>query len=141
MHLNFDICHFFPKKIRVYIAISQSGETADTLEALRLINSMDLPTIALTNVPSSTHGARSRWIFIDASGARNCRCFNQSIFNTNCALYWLAHRIALEKGIINQAQMEIAEEDLLVAAEVLENSIENYKRDIVHTSGTNIFAI
>ncbi len=47
------------------------------------------------------------------------------------ALYWLAHRIALEKGIITAQQMKLAEEDLLVVAEVLENSIENYKREIM----------
>ncbi len=49
------------------------------------------------------------------------------------ALYWLAHRIALEKKLITEAQMDQAEEDLLVVAEVLENSIENYKIDIVQT--------
>ncbi len=39
---------FFPKKNSAYIFISQSGETADTLEALRMVRSMNVPTIALT---------------------------------------------------------------------------------------------
>jgi len=56
VHLSseFRYMSFFPEKNAAYIFISQSGETADTLEALRLVNGMDLPTIALTNVPSST---------------------------------------------------------------------------------------
>ena len=33
---------------------------------------------------------------------------------------------ALEKGIIDQKKMDLIQEDILVAAEVLENSIENY---------------
>lgn len=37
------------------------------------------------------------------------------------------------KKIINAAQFKTAEAHLLVAAELLENSIENYKRVIVHT--------
>jgi glucosamine--fructose-6-phosphate aminotransferase (isomerizing) len=45
---------FFPTAKSVYMAISQSGETADTLEALRLIAAHKLPTMALTNVASST---------------------------------------------------------------------------------------
>ena len=49
------------------------------------------------------------------------------------ALYWLAYRLALEKGSINEHKMDIAQEDLLVAAEVLENSIENYKHEIIST--------
>src|SRR5579872_6262715 len=45
---------FFPDDRSFYMVVSQSGETADTLEALRLVTSYQLPTVALTNVPSST---------------------------------------------------------------------------------------
>ena len=54
---NLGICHSSRKKTVSYIFISQSGETADTLESLRLVNSMDLPTIALTNVAFKHFGA------------------------------------------------------------------------------------
>ena len=59
VHLSseFRYMSFFPEKNAAYIFISPSGETADTLEALRLVTSMELPTIALTNVPSSTYGS------------------------------------------------------------------------------------
>jgi len=40
------------------------------------------------------------------------------------ALYWLAHRIALEKGSINDHKMDTAQEDLLVAAEVLKTVLK-----------------
>jgi glucosamine--fructose-6-phosphate aminotransferase (isomerizing) len=49
------------------------------------------------------------------------------------ALYWLAHRMALERGALDQVQMFIAEDDLRVVAQVLENSIENYKMVIMQT--------
>ena len=45
---------FFPEEDSLYIAISQSGETADTLEAIRMINKHNLKTLAITNVSSST---------------------------------------------------------------------------------------
>ena len=44
---------FFPQENSLYVALSQSGETADTLEALRMINGMKLPTAVITNVAAS----------------------------------------------------------------------------------------
>ena len=43
--------------------------------------------------------------------------------------------LRLKKESLSAQQMTLAEEDLLVVAEVLENSIENYKRDIMQRLG------
>ncbi len=126
---------FFAEKNSAYIFISQSGETADTLESLRLVNSMDLPTIALTNVPSSTLVREADGFLLTQAGQEIAVASTKAFSTQIAALYWLAHRLALEKGIINGAHMQQAEEDILVVAEVLENSIENYKRDIMQRLG------
>ena len=47
------------------------------------------------------------------------------------ALYWLAHRIALQKKFITQKELVKAEQELLVAAELLESLIERYKHEIM----------
>ncbi len=130
---EFRYMSFFPEKNSAHIFISQSGETADTLEALRLINSMDLPTIALTNVPSSTLVREADGFLLTQAGQEIAVASTKAFSTQITALYWLAHRIALEKGIISAAQMQTAEEDLLVVAEMLENTIENYQRDIVQS--------
>ena len=127
---EFRYMSFFPEKNSAYIFISQSGETADTLEALRLVNSMDLPTIGLTNVPSSTLVREADGFLLTQAGQEVAVASTKAFSTQIAALYWFAHRIALEKKIITPAQMEVAEEDLLVVAEILENCIENYKRDI-----------
>jgi glucosamine--fructose-6-phosphate aminotransferase (isomerizing) len=129
---EFRYMSFFPEKNSAHIFISQSGETADTLESLRLVNGMDLPTIALTNVPSSTMVREADGFLLTQAGQEIAVASTKAFSTQIAALYWLAHRVALEKGIISRAQMELAQEDLLVVAEVLENSIENYKRDIIH---------
>lgn len=126
---------FFAEKNSAYIFISQSGETADTLEALRMVNTMDLPTIALTNVPSSTLVREADGFLLTQAGQEIAVASTKAFSTQIAALYWLAHRVALEKGIISAQQMTLAEEDLLVVAEVLENSIENYKRDIMQRLG------
>ena len=125
--------HFFPDQHGAYIMISQSGETADTLEALRMISSVKLPTIALTNVASSTMVREADGFLLTQAGQEVAVASTKAFSTQVAAFYWLAHRIALEKKLITEQQMDLAEEDLLVVAEVLENGIENYKIDIVQT--------
>lgn len=118
---------FLPHKNSLFIFITQSGETADTLEAMRLVNKHDLPTVALTNVPSST-AVREAGGFLVTLAGQEIAVASTKAFSTQIAvLFWLAHRIALEKKLISREAFYEAEEHLLVAAEVLENSIENYK--------------
>ncbi|MCA9769833.1 glutamine--fructose-6-phosphate transaminase (isomerizing) [Candidatus Dependentiae bacterium] len=124
---------FFPDRHTVYIMVSQSGETADTLEALHMIREFELSTIALTNVASSTIVREADGFLLTQAGQEVAVASTKAFSTQLTALYWLARRIAYEKKIINAAQFKTAEAHLLVAAELLENSIENYKRVIVHT--------
>ncbi|MCX5925130.1 MAG: glutamine--fructose-6-phosphate transaminase (isomerizing) [Candidatus Dependentiae bacterium] len=121
---------FFPTQHKIHLAISQSGETADTLEALRVINAHTMPTVALTNVASSTI-VREAGGFLLTQAGREIAVASTKAFSTQlAALYWLAHRIALEKGLIAQADMVQACADVIYAAQVLEASIEKYKHEI-----------
>jgi len=122
---------FFPDRKSIYIAISQSGETADTLESLRLVRTMGMHTLALTNVASSTLVRESDGHILTQAGQELAVASTKAFSTQIAALYWLAHRLGLEKGIINADQMHGAEQDLLHAAQVLEDSIETYKMDIV----------
>ncbi len=122
---------FFPEQDSVYIVVSQSGETADTLEALRLINSHNVPTIAITNVASSSI-VREAGGFLPMQAGPEISVASTKVFSTQLAtLYWLANRIALERGLITTEEMYNAEEQLCVAAEVLESTIEMYKFRII----------
>ncbi|MBY0353050.1 glutamine--fructose-6-phosphate transaminase (isomerizing) [Candidatus Babeliales bacterium] len=124
---------FFPDANSVYILISQSGETADTLQALRLITTASLQTIALTNVASSTI-VREADGFMPMQAGPEISVASTKAFSTQVAsLYWLANRIALERGIISQGEMHEAEEDLFITAEILETVIETYKLTISQT--------
>ncbi len=125
--------NFFPEAKSLYIGISQSGETADTLEAIRLINDAQLPTVALTNIASSSMVRECGGFLLTQAGREIAVASTKAFSAQLTAFYWLAHRIALEKKYIDAAQLASAEEDLLVAAEVLEDTIENYKMDIIRT--------
>lgn len=122
---------FFDSQNCLYLALSQSGETADTLEALRLINSMHMPTAVVTNIPSSTMVREAGGFLLTQAGPEVAVASTKSFSTQLTVLYWLAHRIALEKGLIKKADLETAEDELILTAEILENNLENYKRDII----------
>jgi glutamine---fructose-6-phosphate transaminase (isomerizing) len=122
---------FFPEKSSISIAISQSGETADTLEAIRFLNERGVHTIALVNVVSSTMVRQTKGHLAIYAGPEVSVASTKAFSAQVAALYWLAHKIALEKGLITARELKAAEDDLLVAAEILESSMEQYKRDII----------
>jgi glutamine---fructose-6-phosphate transaminase (isomerizing) len=122
---------FFPEEKSVFIMISQSGETADTLEALRLVNSFNIPTVGITNVTSSTI-VREAGGFLPIQAGPEISVAATKSFSAQLAIfYWLAHRMAYEKKLIAQRELEKSEQDLITAARTLEASIELYKQDII----------
>ena len=116
-----------PEEDTIYIFISQSGETADTLEALRMIKALGMPTIALSNVATSSIVREADGFLLTQAGPEVAVASTKAFSTQVTALYWFAHTIALKKSLINQEQMNQACDDICVAAEVLEISIDNYK--------------
>ena len=121
---------FFPQENTLYIVISQSGETADVLEALRLINEYDLSTVALTNVATSTVVREAKGFLQTHAGPEVAVASTKAFSTQLAALYWLAHRIALEKKLIDRAALFQAEEDVLRAAELMEKNLEDHRHVI-----------
>ncbi len=133
IHLSSELRHsnFFAKKSSIAIALSQSGETADTLESLRFLNEKNIHTIALTNVKSSTITRESKGYFLTHAGPE-IAVASTKVFSAQLAcLYWISHKIAFEKSIINKEILDISKDNLLITAELLEGIIEDYKQDIV----------
>lgn len=124
---------FFPQNDTVYLFISQSGETADALEALRLINALALPTVTLTNVAMSSMVRESGGFLLTHAGPEIAVASTKAFTTQLAALYWLAHRIALEKKVIKKSAMVCVEENILLAAHILETSLLQY-RDVIESS-------
>jgi glucosamine--fructose-6-phosphate aminotransferase (isomerizing) len=129
---EFRYTSFFPNKNILYVIISQSGETADALEALRLINAHGLSTIALTNAATSTIVREASGFLLTCAGLEIAVASTKAFSTQLAALYWLAHYIALEKNIILHENLLQAETDLVHVAQILENSIVQHKDAIDH---------
>jgi len=129
---EFKHAQLFVEPDMLFCAISQSGETADTLEALRMVKNLKGQTMAITNVPSSSMVREAQGFLLTQAQQEIAVASTKSFTAQIGLLFLLAHRIALSKNLITQAAFASAHDDLLVAAEALENGIENYKYKIIH---------
>ncbi len=121
---------FFPEENSLFMLISQSGETADTLEAMRLINSFNQHTIAISNVPASSIVREAKGSLLMQAGPEISVASTKAFSAQMAILFWLAHRMAAERKQLSLQQFHYAEEQLLLVAEILESTLETYKFDI-----------
>lgn len=121
---EFRYMEFFPEEDSLYIALSQSGETADTLEAVRMIKSFNLNTLAITNVFSSSLARECSNCLLTRAGPEISVAATKSFSTQISLLYYLAYYIALQKGLFNETYFKKAVDDLYQTANLLKKSLE-----------------
>ncbi len=121
---------FFPREKIVYILVSQSGETADTLEIARFLKKYNQKILAVTNVLSSSLAREADGVLLTYAGPEMAVASTKAFTTQIVSLYWLAQKIALERGIIDKNQFEHEQDALLLAGEFLENNLVAYKEYI-----------
>lgn len=121
---------FFKEEHSLNIALSQSGETADTLEVLRMFKQLNVRTLAIINVASSSLAREADGFLLTQAGPEVAVASTKAFSTQLALLYWFAHFIAYEKRIINAHALAVAQEDLYLVAQLLEQSIDTYAYDI-----------
>lgn len=131
-HLASEFRHrpFFADPNNLFCVLSQSGETADTLEALRMVNGTGTHTLAITNVMMSSMAREASGTLLTQAQREIAVASTKSFTAQVSLLYWLAHAFACGKGLITKEQLGECERDLLLAGEVLDATMERYKFDI-----------
>ena len=119
-----------PLKNCLYYVLSQSGETADTLEALRMLKKSGQKVLGIINVPTSSMARESTGILHMNAGLEVAVASTKSFTVQVVLLYWLAYKIAQEKGLVTALAVEKAENDLLVCAQLLDGMIDKYQATI-----------
>ncbi len=90
------------KEDSIAIVISQSGETADTIAAMRLLKSYDIPIISLVNVVGSTIYRESDVPLIINAGPEIAVASTKAYTNQLIVGYLLAMYIAKLRGFIDK---------------------------------------
>lgn len=82
----------------LYVVVTQSGETIDTLSALRLVKESGHPTLALVNVPSSTIAREATYTSPLMAGPEIGVASTKAFTGMIASLYILALRLGIRRG-------------------------------------------
>lgn len=105
----------------IFIVISQSGETADTLMAMRLAKKQGLKVIAITNVVGSTVSREADEVIYTWAGPEIAVASTKAYTTQLMCLYLLAIKAGKERGSISDEKVsEILTELETVPAKVTE---------------------
>lgn len=120
------------------VSVSQSGETADTLAALRLAKSLGHRALGIINVVGSAIARESDWVFYTNAGPEIAVATTKGYTTQLTAFCVLAVSIALAKGLISRQR---AKSICLDLATQIPEAIKNIllRRDEIKTIAQEIY--
>jgi len=101
------------------IIISQSGETSDTLAALKLAKSRGVPVLAIVNVVGSSIARAADYVMYTYAGPEIAVASTKAYMVQMCVLYLFALRLAYARGMQTDAEIRRLTAELLQAGEVI----------------------
>ena len=94
------------KKHDLVIFISQSGETADTLAALRLAKEREANTLAIVNVAGSTIAREADHVIMTLAGPEISVASTKAYSSQITVMYGVAFKLAIQKGSFPARQIQ-----------------------------------
>lgn len=101
------------------IIISQSGETSDTLAALKLAKSRGVPVLAIVNVVGSSIARAADYVMYTYAGPEIAVASTKAYMVQMCVLYLFALRLAYARGMQTDAEIRRLTVELLRAGKVI----------------------
>lgn len=118
------------------IAISQSGETIDTLEALKFARKCGSPSISIVNVKGASIARASEHVIYTNAGPEIAVASTKAYTTQLAVLYLLTARMAIARGLWEDAQVEHYMSELLRVPKVMEEVLA--RRGEIHHIATTI---
>ncbi|MBR7079056.1 MAG: glutamine--fructose-6-phosphate transaminase (isomerizing), partial [Treponema sp.] len=109
----------------IFIVISQSGETADTLEALRLAKSQGLRVIAITNSVGSTASREADDVIYTAAGPEIAVASTKAYTTQLMCLFMLALKSARARGLLDDGEYRRLLEELSTIPQKVQQILDN----------------
>ena len=106
------------------IGVSQSGETADTLAALRLARAKGCRTLALTNVPGSQITREADRVLFTRCGTENAVAATKTFTAQTAALAAFALRLSRARGTLRPSTQAALEDELRALPELARRFLE-----------------
>ena len=110
------------------IIISQSGETADTLAAMRLAKQNEIKTLAIVNVVGSTIAREADSVFYTLAGPEIAVATTKAYSSQLIACYVLAVQFAKVKGLIDESKYEYFINEIQKLPEKIDEILDEKER-------------
>ena len=115
-------------KKQLVIVISQSGETADTLAALRLAKEKGIKTLAIVNVVGSSIAREADGVFYTMAGPEIAVATTKAYSAQLIAGYCLAVQFGLVRGTVSQSDYDYYIKELQTIPGKIEKILEDKER-------------
>ena len=115
-------------KNALVIVVSQSGETADTLAALRMAKEKGLDTMAIVNVVGSSIAREADKVFYTLAGPEISVATTKAYSAQIAAMYCLAVQFAKDRGTIDEEKYRYYIHELLTLPEKIDKILEDKER-------------
>lgn len=116
-------------KDTLVLAISQSGETIDTLEALKYARRQGAKSIAIINVKGSSIARESDYVMYTAAGPEIAVASTKAYTTQVATLFMMIGRMGIVKGLLDAEEEKIFVKNLLEISEKITKVLEK-KQDI-----------
>ena len=113
------------------LAISQSGETIDTLEALKYARSQGAKSIAVINVKGSSIARESDYVMYTNAGPEIAVASTKAYTTQVAALFTLIGHMAVVRGVFNAEQEKAFVDALMQAPEAIQKVLDR-KEEMHH---------
>lgn len=110
------------------IVISQSGETADSLAALRLAKKMNIKTLGIVNVVGSSIAREADYVFYTLAGPEIAVATTKAYSAQLIAIYALAIQLGKYREIINENRYTSLIEEMETLPEKMERILSDKER-------------
>ena len=115
-------------KNSLVIVVSQSGETADSLAALRLAKEKGVPVLGVVNVVGSSIARESDYILYTYAGPEISVATTKAYSTQLIAMYLLAIEMAYVKGLISEERYRELIEELGRLPEKIQKTLDDKER-------------
>ncbi len=109
----------------LFIAITQSGETADTLAAQRIAKKLGAKVLTICNVIGSTTSREADSVFYTLSGPEIGVASTKAFTAQMAALYLFSIALGHSKGLVSHNRMQDLLKDVLMIPDKIEKTLLN----------------
>jgi len=125
----------------LFVTISQSGETADTLEALKMAKKAGLKSLSICNVDNSSIVRESDTAILTRAGIEKGVASTKAFATQMMVLWMLSLQIAQKKGILSKEQRAVEISAMLhtpkalIVTDTLHNKLHRLSKRYLHGHG------